>query len=322
MKNDNFFEDVKRKITAERLNHENQKIFEMMISKQKQKDYNDEMARKTNYYQQKFKFETNPRKGHEFWNVEADAFKHAFGSADMALNMGMRGSFWGGVEHERSTPNNPANEWNMDSWNNHQGREIAKEIKKEYGDNFYKFSKQKQDDIVASKVMYRMQQGQLITHPNDKRKYNGIGEMVGEWALTQYNKFKGKPTGYAVPIQDGNIFTPQEIGAMSPEEFSQNEAAIMQQMKYGLIQDQCVNYFGYTNPVTGSGHIYSRENIGMMSTDEYTQNEKAINAQLNTIGIPANVELESACQRGRGLIYVESYTRSDGTQVKGYYRSR
>ncbi len=123
--------------------------------------------------------------------------------------------------------------------------------------------------------------------------------------------------------QDGNhIFTPQEIGAMSPEEFSQNEAAIMQQMKYGLITNQGVNYFGYTNPVTGSGHIYSRENIGMMSTDEYTQNEKAINAQLNTIGIPTNVELESACQRGSGLIYVESYTRSDGTQVKGYYRAR
>jgi len=37
--------------------------------------------------------------------------------------------------HEWETKNNPQGEWNLDSWNNHQGREIAKEIKQEYGNN-------------------------------------------------------------------------------------------------------------------------------------------------------------------------------------------
>lgn len=125
--------------------------------------------------------------------------------------------------------------------------------------------------------------------------------------------------------QDGNhIFTPQEIGSMSLEEFSLNEEVIMQQLKYGLIQNYipAVNYSGYRNPVTGSREIYSREDIGAMSTNEYTDNEKAITAQLNSIGLPTNVELENARQSSGGLIYVESYTRSDGTQVRGYYRSR
>ncbi len=54
-----------------------------------------------------------------------------------------------------------------------------------------------------------------------------------------------------------------------------------------------------------------------MSTNEYSQNEKEIFAQMNSIGVPTNSELHGAA----GTIYVESYTRRDGTVVKGYYRS-
>lgn len=128
------------------------------------------MVQKTWYYQKKYGFETNPRRGHEFWNVEADAFKHAFGSAKMAFHLGMRGSFAGGIDHENRQQKNSKGEWNMDSWNNYQGREIAKEIRREYGDEFLQFSQQKQDDIIAAKVMYKMNNKQLITNPNDSRK--------------------------------------------------------------------------------------------------------------------------------------------------------
>ena len=41
----------------------------------------------------------------------------------------------------------------MDSWNNNKGREIAKEIKKEYGKSFYNLYKQQRDDIIAEKIM-------------------------------------------------------------------------------------------------------------------------------------------------------------------------
>ena len=58
-----------------------------------------------------------------------------------------------------------------------------------------------------------------------------------------------------------------------------------------------------------------------MSNDEYSQNEKAINAQLNSIGIPTNNELESKTTFNGGIVYVNSYTRNGGTKVKGYYRA-
>jgi len=132
-------------------------------------------------------------------------------------------------------------------------------------------------------------------------------------------------TDKTAPVQNNNhIFTPEEIGNMSHKEFTQNEQTIMQQVKDGLIQNQTprVNYSGYTNPVTGSNQIFSQEDIGTMSSDEYSQNEQAIQAQLNTIGIPANNALQSAAQNNGGVVYVNSYTRADGTEVRGYYRSK
>lgn len=49
------------------------------------KYYNDKISSDTMRYQKKYGFELNPQKGHETWNVEADAFKHAYGSALMSL---------------------------------------------------------------------------------------------------------------------------------------------------------------------------------------------------------------------------------------------
>ncbi len=120
-----------------------------------------------------------------------------------------------------------------------------------------------------------------------------------------------------------HIFTPSEIENMTDKEFTQNEQNIMQQVQDGLIKPENlqINYSGYSNQVNGSGQIFSRENIDAMSNEEYTKNEKAINAQLNSIGIPSNAELQSATQNGNGVIYVKPYTRSDGTKVQGYYRS-
>lgn len=151
-----------------------QSIYKMYNDKQKQKEYNDEIVKKTWNYQKKFGFETSPTSGHEFWNNEADAFKHAFGSADMYFKYGDLGSTLAGIEHENKTPNNPQGEWNMDSWNNHQGREIAKEIKKEYGKNLSKLTTNERDGIIAAKIIQKMKNGELITNPNDSRQYKGF----------------------------------------------------------------------------------------------------------------------------------------------------
>lgn len=56
-----------------------------------------------------------------------------------------------------------------------------------------------------------------------------------------------------------------------------------------------------------------------MAEDEYTGNESAIMAQLKSIGILYDSDLELASMRG--LVYVRPYTREDGTEVRGYWRS-
>ena len=144
-----------------------------------------------------------------------------------------------------------------------------------------------------------------------------------------------KPVTYTQPSQlfkvgiemnvdkNGNhIFTPQEIGDMAPDEFYRNLPIIEQQLKDGLIkpQKQEVDYSGYINPATGDGKIFSREAISQMTGDEYTGNESAIMAQLKSIGIPYESDLQLASMHG-GLVYVRPYTRSDGTEVRGYWRS-
>ena len=59
-----------------------------------------------------------------------------------------------------------------------------------------------------------------------------------------------------------------------------------------------------------------------MSTGEYSEFEKAIMAQLNSIGVPSNSDMELETITTGGVVYVHPYTRSDGTEVKGHYRSK
>ena len=116
------------------------------------------------------------------------------------------------------------------------------------------------------------------------------------------------------------IFTPEDIGQMTPEEFSKNEKTINEQLQQGLIApttQRKQNYSGYRNPVSGDNRIFSQEDIGDFSGEEFTKHEKEIRGQWGSIGIPTNNELQTS-----GAIYIAPYIRSDGVQVKGHYRSR
>mgnify|MGYP004563739299 CR=1 FL=1 len=179
---------------------------------------------------------------------------------------------------------------------------------------------QKRDDIIASKVMAKMRKGELITNPKDSRQYNGFIEKGSNWINKQLNT----PTGQAAPVN--NIYTREMIGKMTADEYLQNEPMIMEQLKTqgGIPSEKQLNqqnnFLGFINQISGNSNIFTREDIKNMSADEYLQNEKAINYQLKTIGIPSQVQANQAVQSG-GMIYVQPYTRADGTSVKGYYRS-
>lgn len=210
-----------------------------------------------------------------------------------------------------TTPNNPQGEWNMDSWNNQQGREIAREIQKEYGDKFMHLPQQQRDDIIAGKIMYRMRNGQLITNPNDQRKYKGfIENFVNDLKNIQETNLPFTPTRGIGGVQNNGV----PLGFAADIEL--NSIVQPQQDQSGL--------FGYTNPLTGNNRIFTREDVGAMSSDEFAKYEKEIDAQIKSMGgsMPTNGYLQREAMTGGAVVYVDSYTRSDGTEVKGYYRSR
>ena len=108
---------------------------------------------------------------------------------------------------------------------------------------------------------------------------------------------------------------------MSAEEFTKNSDKIFEQLKQGLIKPKELeekDYTGYKNPSSNSDRIFTREDLQNFSKNEYSNFEKDIMAQLSSIGIPTT---ESLKNNSKGTVYVEAYTRSDGTQVKGHFRS-
>jgi len=82
--------------------------------------------------------------------------------------------------------------------------------------------------------------------------------------------------------------------------------------------------FNYKNPLTGSNRIFTREEVGKMSPQEFAKYEKEIDAQTKVFNgtMPTNDDLQREAMTGGGVVYVNSYTRSDGTKVNGYYRSK
>lgn len=70
-----------------------------------------------------------------------------------------------------------------------------------------------------------------------------------------------------------------------------------------------------------NNRVFTNEEIGQMSTDEFERLESFINQQVAAGKVMPDAQARQQVQTGN-LIYVNSYTRSDGTEVKGYYRSR
>lgn len=81
------------------------------------------------------------------------------------------------------------------------------------------------------------------------------------------------------------------------------------------------NKASITNP-DDLERIFTAEEIGKMSADEFTDFEPFINKQINSgYGVPRNIQAQERVQTG-DLIWVEDYVRTDGTQVRGYFRRK
>lgn len=122
-------------------------------------------------YQKQYGFDIGTGE-HATWNNESDAFKHTFmqaqlallGNEDIAKHLGNRHEKDGNIKQGQTKA-----EEQMDQWNNAQGREIAKEIRKEYGIKSKKAFDPEIKEIIARKVAERMQAGKLILDPSGRR---------------------------------------------------------------------------------------------------------------------------------------------------------
>ena len=74
----------------------------------------------------------------------------------------------------------------------------------------------------------------------------------------------------------------------------------------------------FINAITNDNKIYTAEDIGEMTNREFLDNEKAIDYQLANLGIPRRANLAG----NSDVVYVHSYTRDDGTEVRAHYRSK
>ena len=155
--------------------------------------YNDEIYAKTKKYQKIYGFEIGTG-SHDAWNNEADAFKHTFMQADLSLKLNVGLSKLAGDDHELEGDLNhqPKGEKNMDLWNNEIGREISREIRKEYNriEVIKHINSGKMDDIIADKIMKRMKKGELITHPSDPRKYRTPAQKFSDEIKSRYHQMQ------------------------------------------------------------------------------------------------------------------------------------
>ena len=228
-------------------------------------DFTREMLSDTLKYQKKYGFDIG--QNNVAWNNEADAFRHAYMQSLLNQKYGslrtkgisylheQKGS-WQGQDHREA---------NMDMWNNQQGQQIYNEIRKEYP-NFNKLSQQQQKDIIAAKVVQRMREGKLITGLEDPREFqeqklqlpftptrevggvdnngiplgfaadidiNQLANMLGIQLPEVQSKQDSGLFGYTNPLTGSNhIYTREEVGSMTSDEFAKHEKEIDAQTKY------------------------------------------------------------------------------------------
>ena len=247
----------------------------------------------------------------------------------MYFKYGDKWSTAAGIYHEHENIKNPFNEWNMDSWNNDQGRQIAKEMEKEYGSKLKQMSQKQIDDIIAEKIMQRMRSGQLITHLNDKRLYKrGIESWLRKHPEFTNNRIK--KFSKIVESVEG-AFTKANEMSESWNQFKQNSKEAIRKTVEETIEKfntQRKSTIEKYEKLTLKDRVFHQGDIppiGKMKSEDITQQHiEEYKAVLNQWDggrnkIPTQAELDERVARGE-LIWVDGYTKQDGTVVRGYYR--
>ncbi|MBD5401301.1 hypothetical protein HDR58_00670 [bacterium] len=207
-------------------------------------------------------------------------------------------------------------------------KHIAENNPKEfpYGDGNITTYGRKSDDLFKSNLNRQSGKVYILPDlPNDHSNEPWKQHLLHNYTIYDFMQAKqyepdhktqrqriqnGRPLGFAASITDYNALA-QQLGLTS----------------FGMTIPQSAQpsaFSGYSNPLTGTNRIFTREDIGTMSPEEFSTLEKEIDAQVKAFNgtMPTNGDLQTEAISGGGVIYVNSYTRSDGTKVNGYYRSK
>ena len=79
-----------------------------------------------------------------------------------------------------------------------------------------------------------------------------------------------------------------------------------------------MKYKNYRNSYTNDNRIYSFNDIYNMPIGEVLKRKQELLSQYRVLGIPKEKELQAS----DNVVYVHSYTRDDGVEVKAHYRSK
>ena len=79
-----------------------------------------------------------------------------------------------------------------------------------------------------------------------------------------------------------------------------------------------MKFKNYVNSHTGDNRIYSLNDITQMPLGDVLKNKEELLSQYRVLGVPTESELQDS----DNVVYVQAYTREDGTEVKAHYRSK
>ena len=79
-----------------------------------------------------------------------------------------------------------------------------------------------------------------------------------------------------------------------------------------------MKFKNYRNPYTNDNRIYSKKDLHDMPFGEFIRRKNEVLSQFRVLGVPTEKELRGS----DNVVYVEAYTREDGTEVKAHYRSK
>ena len=152
------------------------------------------------------------------WNDTTDGFRHAWGSAYLALKYNdlisnAATSAYEFMEHSYQ----PQEEKEMDIWNNKIGREIAKELSKEYKDIDKTFNRQSIEDLIAVKALEKIENNELMTSTANLKKGNLLQGYV------EYNEPLSLKDRLTLAREDKLARYTQRL-AESPEKIAQMQA--------------------------------------------------------------------------------------------------